>query len=518
MKEAIQITPYELVTKTQAKKSEFLDYHRGLVAGVKSSKPFEALIPEIVTPNFVALYGDSSQGLAVKSITLYVESLIPTVKGCKMIDELDDNGNPMYDEKGKKKKVVKRDANGKRIMEDIPLFEMSKSAYEKIQRLVNMTFGPYSVYWDARRFVAQNLSTVDEKMFDKMNDYLWRRIMAVVYPDDVKREFKHLCICIKRKLLYLGDRNEVFNQLTFGLYDNGGIDGGGTGKTTLLDAFAQAFSNGNPARVQSLSEVFDFNLKTADKFGVVFLDEDAPAKGESKDKLKSFTDSSTRKIEGKGVESTTINNLLTLVIAANHKISSRLYEDEARGQRRDAAFEVIGNIVQYREKDMVTWFERMFATCPIDDDSKTYKHYNPHSNELTDAEYTVLDSVYRNVSSTSEKFKLHKLADRLEISASKDKAKWWALRSLLNVRQYFDVEVARDKSKFYIPRLEDIARRIGAATTPFHSWWSKDWRNSQPYIDVEQVISSLESPDQEVPSTPITYDESINDLGGAKDD
>jgi hypothetical protein len=274
----------------------------------------------------------------VNEITKYVESLIPLV-------DVQDTKEEIIN--GKVVKVPTLDPNtNKPVSHKEPAFEMTKG-YEKIQKLVNDCFVSYTVYWDARSFVEKNTTAIDEILFDKMNDYLWRNIMAVVYPEDVKREFKHLCVTIKRKLYYLGDRDEVHNQTTFGLYDCGI---GGNGKSTFMRAFAKAFSNGNPFLPSNWKELFGFNLASADKYGVVFVDEDPPSEKSWKDQVKQFIDSESRTVEGKFLNATQVNNMMTLVITANHKISSRLFEDEARGQRRDACFEVIGLLQQYTER------------------------------------------------------------------------------------------------------------------------------------------------------------------------
>ena len=495
MKEPIPLTAIEVVTNTEATKEAFAKFHHSLTDGITNKNRFEALINEIVTPYFVSLYGNTSQGRAVNEITKYVESLIPRVDVTETKDSIE-NGKvvkvPVLDPKTQKPIVRKE-----------PAFEMVKG-YDRIQKLVNDCFVSYSVYWDARSFAEKNIATIDEKMFDKMNDYLWREIMAVAYPEDVKREFKHLCTTIKRKLYYLGDRDQVHNQTTFGLYDNGI---GGTGKSTLMRAFAKAFSNGNPFIPSSWKELFGFNLASADKYGVAFVDEDPPSEKSWKDQLKQFIDSESRTVEGKFLNSTQVNNMMTLVITANHKISSRLFEDEARGQRRDACFEVIGLVQQYTEQDMVTWFKRMFATCPIDDDQKTYRHHNPHSKELTDSESVVLKKVAFALTANDDKakkWKLHDLAERLEIRSS-DKQLWFALRSILNVGKYFNVVQDHDRSKYYIPKLEAIREKVNAEVKENANTWTIEWRDTRPYIDVEATLKKLESDESYDTSKPITY-------------
>lgn len=274
MKEPIAITPIQLVTETEKAKGIFAAYHHSIADGVKDKNCFEALIPEIVTPYFVSLYGNTSQGVAVREITKYVEDLIPKI-------DVPDTYEAIEHGKVVKLPVIDK-ATNKPAFHKEPAFTMVKG-YDRIQKLVNECFVSYTVYWDARAFVEKNISTIDEPLFDKMNDYLWRNIMAVVYPEDVKREFKHLCITIKRKLYFLGDRDEVHNQTTFGLYD---CVVGGNGKSTLMRAFAKAFSNGNPFLPSTWKELFGFNLASADKYGVVYVDEDPPSEKSWKDQVK----------------------------------------------------------------------------------------------------------------------------------------------------------------------------------------------------------------------------------------
>lgn len=495
MKEPIKVTPIEVVTKTEAIKESFSKFHHSLTDGITNRNNFEALIPEIVTPSFVSLYGNTSQGRAVNEITKYVESLIPLVEVQDTHDVID---------KGKVVKVPTLDPKTQKpTSHKEPAFEMVKG-YDRIQKLVNDSFVSYSVYWEARAFVDKNVDTIDERMFDRMNDYLWREIMAVVYPEDVKREFKHLCTTIKRKLHYLGDRDQVHNQTTFGLYDSGV---GGTGKSTLMRAFAKAFSNGSPFLPSTWKELFGFNLASADKYGVVFVDEDPPSEKSWKDQVKQFIDSESRTVEGKFLNATQVNNMMTLVITANHKISSRLFEEEARGQRRDACFEVIGLLRQFTEQDMVTWFKRMFATCPIDDDQRTYRHNNPHSKELTDPESVVLNKVLTKLAfhcEESRKWKLHDLAERLEIRSS-DKPLWYALRDVLKVGKYFKVLEDHDRSRYYVANMDAIREKVNAKVEETYNTWTREWRDTRPYLDVDATLKSLEKDDTYDTSKPITY-------------
>ena len=495
MKEPIEVTPIQLVTETEKTKGVFAKYHHAIVDGVTNKNMFEALISEIVTPYFVSLYGNTSQGVAVKEITKYVEDLIPKIDVPNTYEVIEDG------------KVVKRqvidEKTHKPVCHKEPAFEMVKG-YDRIQKLVNDCFVSYTVYWDARSFVEKNISTIDEPFFDKMNDCLWRNIMAVVYPEDVKREFKHLCITIKRKLYYLGDRDEVHNQTTFGLYDCGI---GGTGKSTLMRAFAKAFSNGSPFLPSTWKELFGFNLASADKYGIVLVDEDPPSEKSWKDQVKQFIDSESRTVEGKFLNATQVNNMLTLVITANHKISSRLFEDEARGQRRDACFEVIGLLQQYTEKDMVSWFQHMFAACPIEDDQKTYRHHNPHSMEVTDAEGRVLQKIFDKMSfgsAAARKWKLHELSDFLEINSS-DKPMWFALRSILKVKEYFNEFQDHDRSRYYEANLDAIEKKVRAELHADPATWTREWRDSRPYIDVESTIEKLKADKEYDTTKQITY-------------
>lgn len=503
MKEAYKPTPLQIVTETEVQKKLFHAYHQSITMDIEDKNRFEALIPEIVTPYFVALYGEGKQGTAVNEITRYVIGLI------KKVDKPDTR--TVLDENNKAVVVLDRDeATGKVKTHTERAFNLTKG-YGKIQELVNKYFVSRSVYWDARKFVDQNIPTIDEKMFDRMNDYLWRNIMAVYYPEDIKREFKHFCICVKRKLLYLGDRNKVRNQTTFGLYS----DGGGNGKTTLLEGLAAGFSNHNPFIIQEWKQLFDFNLDSADKYGIVFVDEDPPTDKEKKDKVKQFIDADRRKIEGKGIESTQVGHLLTLVISANHKISSRLFEDEARGQRRDAFFEVIGNLVQYTPDDMEAWFDKMFAYCPIDDDSKTYHHFNPHSSELTDAEVTVMSKIYDKFKMDEHdpcaigkprSYKLGQLSDLLEIK-SIDKVNYYALRNLMKIPQYFTMTIDHANGKWYSPNIDEMKKIVGGiiSRSDIGSGWSRAWMERQEFIDINKVLDDLKTMDYDC-SKPITYE------------
>lgn len=505
MKEALRPTPFKIVSDNMAQKMAFAKIHQEAVKGIKEKKQFQAMIPEIVTPHFVACYGNLSQPMAVREIMEYVKSLIPVQKGYVMEFQRDENGNILEDEKGKPIKVRKMGPDGKPILTDVPLFELT-TGYAKIQELVDKTFVSLSVYWDAHHWAKQNMSTINEQLFDRMNDYLWRNIMAVVYPEDVKREFKHFCITVKRKLYYLGDRDQLPYQTTFGLYS----DDGGNGKTTLLKAMTHSFSGGFEPDLPNWDSLFKFNLNTASNFGIAFVDEDPPVDREKKDMLKQFIDSSTRKVEGKGIESINVNNLLTLVVSANHKISSYLFEDEARGQRRDAFFQVIGNLIQYGEDDMRVWFSKMFACCPFDSDAKTYHHYNPHQSEMNEHEMYVLSKLdsaidfsggYDTSPLATAKWRLGTLAAQLGIKPS-DKSHYHALRTLLKCEELFELWVDHSNGKWYKLKPDALDNRVHCHTfNPPHDGWTPEWRNAQPHIDVDKVIAELEDSSREYDST-----------------
>lgn len=502
MKEAIKVSPIELVSNTEAIKGIFRQFHEGLTKGITNKNRFQALVPEIITPNLVALHGNRSQGQALNEITDYVESLIPTI-------DVPDTREEIHN--GKIVKVQLKDANGNLLFKKEKAFVMDGNGYSTIRRLVDKSFAPLSVYWDARSFVEGACKTIDEGMFDKMNDYLWRKVMAVVFPEDVKREFKHLCITIKRKLYYLGDRNKVHNQTLFGLYD---LDKGGCGKTTMLEGFANAFSNGNPEITSGLERWFEFNATSADKYGVLFVDENSRGASSVKDNLKQFVDSSLRKVEAKGVDAQYVNNLLTIVVSSNQKISSRLYEDEARGQRRDATFEVIGLLQQYNTDDMTRWFKKMFEVCPIEDDYKTYHHRNPHSDELTDAEYTVLSKIHK-LGRLDNCYKIGQLSDILELRSKTPQ--WYALKTILKLDRYFETRIDKDKSKYYAPKYDAIAERIGCVKVESKDWWNRDWRDTRPFLDVEGVIADLEANKDYDTTAPIDYAEYEADANGRRD-
>lgn len=499
------ITPIELVTKTEEVQELLLKYHKVLTENL-SHKGFEGMLKEIVTPSLVGLYGDVPQGKAVKAIVEYVENLIPMVKSPKMEKLFDAAGAPIKDNRGKQVEQYVKGADGKIVEESVPMFEMTLGAYTKIRDIVNQTFMLQRMYWLAHDFVGQHLSNIDENMFDKMNDYLWRHIMAVVYPEDVKREFKHFCINVKRKLYYLGDRDEVHDQTVFGLYDDAI---GGTGKSTLLKGFAKAFSDGHGYELDKMEAFFNFNGDTKDKFGVLFVDEEARGqKTDIKNCLKKFVDSDERRVEMKGVDAFTVKSLLSMVVSANHKIAPSIFEDEARGQRRDATFEVIGLLQQYSEKDMRRWFDKMFDVCPFEDDFKTYHHHNPHHDEVIEREYAVLGKIAYNVSVQSPKC-LTEWADALDIKSGS--AEWYALRPTLKMSKFFTTRTVHGTT-LYAPIMENINAHLQSGKKAVE-WWSDPWKRSRPWIDVDAVIDTLQSSPYDTTS-PIDYKQYIEDALG----
>lgn len=466
-------------------------FHEGMTKTLIDKNRFQAAIPEVITPNFVMLYGNVSQFEAVNEINDYVESLIPLIDVPDMREEIHN---------GKIVKVQLKDSTGKPLFKKEKAFRMDGNGYGTIRKLIDKSFAPLSVYWDAHEFVKGSIETIDETMFDKMNDYLWRHIMAVVFPEDVKREFKHLCINIKRKLYYLGDRNEVHNQTLFGLYD---LNKGGTGKTTLLEGFANAFSNNNPEVTCGLERWFQFNATSADKYGVLFVDENSKGASSVKDNMKQFVDASKRKVEAKGVDAQYVNNLLTLVVSSNQKISSRLFEDEARGQRRDASFEVIGLLQQYNTKDATKWFRKMFDVCPIEDDSRTYHHKNPHSLEITDDEYSILAKI-RDECLGENAFKIRQLMNALDIK-SNDYLRI-PLKNIVKHPKYFAMKETHDHSKFYTPKMDAIIKMLDEAKKESKDWWSREWRDTRPFLDVDGAIATLESDSSYDPNIPLNYE------------
>lgn len=507
------VSKYSLMTNRDMYMELFSSYHKGLAGLVDSTDQFNSIMDTVLDPDFVMLYGDMLEGYAIIQLQNYCQSLSPTIQVESTRKVLSEDGS-----KGGKKKSHKYvpvlDNDGKPVYTVEPLFKLM---YAPLAVKISQRLHGCQVYWKAHTFAKKAIPTVDEKMFDRLNDYLWRNIMAVVYPDDVKREFKHLCINIKRKLYYLGDRDKVHNQTTFGLYS----EQGGNGKTTLMQSFANAFSNHNRLTINTWDDLFGFNKKSFDKFGVAFVDEDPPSEKKIKDKLKKFIDSDTRELVSKGVDGIDAQNLLTLVVSANHKISSRLFEDESRGQRRDAFFEVIGVLHQITEADMTRYFDRMFATCPIDDDEKTYRHSNHHQKELTDTESTVLlkvwdlfyigESPFSNYDSSKnppyaniqpKPMKLGQLQDKFEIK-SKDE-RYYALKSLLKTTDFFSCEVDSARGKWYLPNKENIRRYLCSVKKSYKNEWSRDWRDNRPYLDIDEAFSTVEAKDYN-PSAPIDY-------------
>ena len=494
------ITPIEMVTQTKQAKVALLEYHKEILRGIPH-KNFEGMLKQIVTPTLVGLYGDVPQGVAVRGIQTYVEELIPKIKTPKTEKLFDNAGAPIVDKHGKQIEQYVKGPDGKIEQVDVPAFGLTLGAYNKLGDMVKQTHDLHRMYWKARHFVEQHLSNINEVMFDKMNDYLWRNIMAAKYPDDVKREFKHLCINIKRKLYYLGDRDEVHNQTVFGLYSSQG----GTGKSTLLKAFCKSFSNRNGFELTKMDDFFKFNGDTSDKFGVLFVDEEAKGqKFDVKNMLKQFIDSDERRVEKKGVDPFKVKNLLTLVVSANHKIAPSLFEDEARGQRRDATFEVIGNLQQYSEKDMIVWFDKMFDVCPFDDDFKTYHHSNPHHNEIQDREYTALIAIMKHKPIGGYEYKsLGEWKKWLDFQPGSDE--YWGLRTVLNIPQLFNTKKARGTTLFQ-PNIEEIEHYLSGSVSQKSWYWSIGWRNMQPWFDPKEVIYNLSVEDTYDCSSPIDYE------------
>ena len=121
MKDIDNITPIEMVTQTEHIKSLLKEYHQNLVANT-NRKQFEGMLKEIVTPTLTGLYGNTTQGLAVRSIQTYVEDLIPKVKTPKMRKLVDNAGLPMLDKYGKQQEQYEIGPDGKVVMVDVPMF------------------------------------------------------------------------------------------------------------------------------------------------------------------------------------------------------------------------------------------------------------------------------------------------------------------------------------------------------------------------------------------------------------
>lgn len=498
MKELFKFTPLDIVTHKDDNIKAMNEYHKKVMSNVQSSGEFEAAIPLVLTPNFIALHGDLDEVVFYRVACAYLRSLIPMVETPDTIVCKDASGAVQVDRRGKPITQEKRDANGKIIMKKVPMFELSKSAYQKIQSTIDARFENLSVFFEARGFAEGTLASIDKQMFDRMNDYLWRHIMAVVHPEDVKREFAHFCITAKRRLYYLGDRNHVHNQTIFGLWQ----EEGGSGKTTMLEAFSDAFSNGNKLQIGSMEKFFKFNGESAGKYGIGFCDETTAGNTTVKNELKSAVDASSRRVEGKGKDAIFLPNLLGYVFSANHRISSHLFKDEARGQRRDACFQSIGGITQFEPNDMRRWFDTMFQVCPLEDDFKTYTHGNPGGDMPTDDEYTVLDKLYRTIENPLPM----KIGQLMELLGIKSKSQeYYALKQVMKLEKFFVVRETHDKSKFYTPNLMAIGSELTKPKNNASSWWNKDWFHTRPWLDVDAVLSKLKDGEYDMES-PITYD------------
>ncbi len=60
MKEPIKVSPLQMVTDTKNVLDTFHKIHKELTSDIKDKNLFEAMIPEILTPSFIGLFGDSS--------------------------------------------------------------------------------------------------------------------------------------------------------------------------------------------------------------------------------------------------------------------------------------------------------------------------------------------------------------------------------------------------------------------------------------------------------------------------
>lgn len=154
---------------------------------------------------------------------------------------------------------------------------------------------------------------------------------------------------------------------------------------------------------------------------------------------------------------------------------------------------------------MVSWFQRMFATCPIDDDQKTYRHRNPHSNELSDGEMTIMSKILDTPMTPprGQGFKLGEISERLNIKSRSDE--WHRLRTLLQTKYFITLE-DHDRSKYYLPDIDKISARLNGSLSKRSDGWTIDFRDSRPFIDVESVISDLEANASYDTTAEITYD------------
>ena len=146
----------------------------------------------------------------------------------------------------------------------------------------------------------------------------------------------------------------------------------------------------------------------------------------------------------------------------------------------------------------------MFEVCPIDDDYKTYHHRNPHSDELTDSEYTVLNKIYK-MGHLDNCYKIGQLSDILELKSKTPQ--WYALKTILKLDRYFETRIDKDKSKYYAPKYEAIAERIGCVKEASKEWWNRDWRDTRPFLDVDGVVEMLEADANYDTKAPIDYAE-----------
>lgn len=538
-----EITDIDVVTHPDRVREAFAEEHDQAVQDMPSmdSRHFEGGLRTYLHPRLIGTWADLPETRAYNQATAYFDSLIPwkpdeweAVKiQQRRTDEsgkpvLDENGNEVYDE------VPKLGKDGKPIQKKLPpskMFYISVDGYKSIQTAIKTYHAPYAALFKARKFAESACAATDETKFDRYNDFLWRHVMAVDCPEACKNEFRHWTINAKRRLYYLGDRNELENQTAFGLWDD--CLTGGTGKTTLMEAAAMAYSDGHEWTIKNVNEYFKFNRKSFDRYGVLFWDENEPVDKKVCEQVKMAMDAGTRPIEAKGKDGIDVPNVLSWCICANHDIAAYLFGSEARGQRRNSFFRVKGNVVQYKAKTMRKFFDRVFQICPLEE-SCGYQHSNPHMMELGDREATILEKIAAKVASApvggglqssfgpgggllsrflSDGLSLGMVAELLEIEPKTDL--FYGLRDLLGMAKkgdttFFNHQKGRSNMHYYSVKREQILQFLSAPRTDSQSsgfCWTREWRDSRPWLDVEKAIEYLETSDGHDCTSPITYDE-----------
>jgi len=82
---------------------------------------------------------------------------------------------------------------------------------------------------------------------------------------------------------------------------------------------------------------------------------------------------------------------------------------------------------------------------------------------------------------------------------------WFALRSILKVREYFKEFQDHDRSRYYEADLDAIGKKVRTEPQKSGNPWTREWRDTRPYVDVEATIEKLKNDKEYDTTKPITY-------------